>query len=60
MFHSYSHHYTSHIGQQLAGSMVHGFGWGIGSRLAHSLPLGLIIVLALIIVAWYVFHRRQV
>jgi hypothetical protein len=54
------HHYSSGIGHQLASSMVHGFGWSIGSRLARSLPLGLVIVLTLIIFGWYLFNHRRV
>ena len=57
MFRSYSRHYTYGIGHQLASSMIHGFGWSIGSRLARSLPLHLVIILALIIFAWYVLRR---
>lgn len=58
MFHKYGHHYG--IGHQLASSMVHGFGWSIGSRIARSLPFGLIIILALIVIGWYVIRQRRV
>lgn len=45
---------------QFFNSAVRGAGWSMGSRIMHALPIGLIVVLALVVaVVWFIRRRRK-
>lgn len=44
---------------QFVHSGVRGAGWSMGSRIMHSLPIGVVILLAVVVgIAWLVRRRR--
>ncbi|AMU78175.1 hypothetical protein BAB79_16310 [Mycobacteroides abscessus] len=41
-------------------SAVRGAGWSMGSRIMHALPIGLVVVLAIVVaVVWFICRRRS-
>ncbi|CPW67119.1 Uncharacterised protein [Mycobacteroides abscessus subsp. bolletii] len=68
MAHAGSHETPAHEGSRTGGglfdqffnSAVRGAGWSMGSRIMHALPIGLIVVLALVVaVVWFIRRRRK-
>lgn len=57
--HTRSGHSGGGLFDQFVNSGVRGAGWAMGSRLMHSLPIGLLILLAVVTGIVYFLRRRR-
>jgi hypothetical protein len=52
-------HGGSGLGSTLTHSIVSGVGWRIGSEIVQMLPIGLVVVIGIVAVGWYVIRHRR-
>jgi hypothetical protein len=59
MFPLYHHNSGGHTGRGFVNSIVHGFGFGLGSSLAHHLPITIVVALIIVVLIVVVMQRRS-